>query len=205
VRRSETALRTWSELVVDPTDLGTLAALNAYGHDYLRGLAWQIYLESQSFRIQLMTNEQKDFEDNSELAGTARLSAIAVAALSLNLAQSAIGYLLPLFFPARQFSGQCWETWGLYSLIAWIVASPLAGMMGHRLGERATWGIGALLCALSGLLPIWSPASGPGAELILRAGCRPLRRGQRAGVDRRHFAGASGAAGAARACPISSS
>jgi len=46
-RLSETALRTWAALTVDPTDLGTLAALNAYGHDYLRGLAWQIFLESQ--------------------------------------------------------------------------------------------------------------------------------------------------------------
>jgi len=47
LRLSDTALRTWSGLVVDPTDRGTLAALNAYGHDYLRGLAWQLFLESQ--------------------------------------------------------------------------------------------------------------------------------------------------------------
>jgi len=31
---SETALRTRSALTVDPTDRGTLAAFNAYGHDY---------------------------------------------------------------------------------------------------------------------------------------------------------------------------
>ena len=46
---SEKALRTWAELVVDPTDRGTLAGLNAYGHDYLRGLAWRVYLESQFY------------------------------------------------------------------------------------------------------------------------------------------------------------
>ena len=51
--RSEKALRTWSELAVDPTDLGTLAALNAYGHDYLRGLAWLVYLKSQHFGFEL--------------------------------------------------------------------------------------------------------------------------------------------------------
>ena len=50
---SEQALRTWSARVVDPTDLGTLAGLNAYGHDYLRGLAWQIYLDSQFYGFSL--------------------------------------------------------------------------------------------------------------------------------------------------------
>ena len=34
LRLSETALRTQSALTVYPTDRGTLAALNAYGHDY---------------------------------------------------------------------------------------------------------------------------------------------------------------------------
>ncbi len=53
LKLSEQALRTWNARVTDATDLGTLAALNAYGHDYLRGLAWQIYLESQFYGFSL--------------------------------------------------------------------------------------------------------------------------------------------------------
>ena len=46
---SERALRTWTKLIVDPTDLGTLAGLNAYAHDWLRGKANEIYWESQCY------------------------------------------------------------------------------------------------------------------------------------------------------------
>jgi hypothetical protein len=51
--QSERALHTWNRRVVDPTDLGTLAGLNAYGHDFLRGLAWQVYLDSQFYGFSL--------------------------------------------------------------------------------------------------------------------------------------------------------
>ncbi len=46
---SEQALRTWIEQVADPTDLGTLAGLNAYGHDWLRGKCTEVYWESQQY------------------------------------------------------------------------------------------------------------------------------------------------------------
>ena len=46
---SETALKTWAKLVADPTDLGTLAGLNAYGHDWLRGKCTEVYWESQQY------------------------------------------------------------------------------------------------------------------------------------------------------------
>lgn len=35
LQESEQAVKTWTALVVDPTDLGTLAGLNSYGHDWL--------------------------------------------------------------------------------------------------------------------------------------------------------------------------
>ena len=46
---SETALKTWAKLVADPTDLGSLAGLNAYGHDWLRGKCTEVYWESQQY------------------------------------------------------------------------------------------------------------------------------------------------------------
>ena len=46
---SEEALRTWAAQVADPTDLGSLAGLNAYGHDWLRGKHTEIYWESQRY------------------------------------------------------------------------------------------------------------------------------------------------------------
>ncbi|MFH1009459.1 MAG: hypothetical protein V1800_18435 [Candidatus Latescibacterota bacterium] len=35
--------------VGDPTDLGSLAGLNAYGHEWLRGKCTEIYWESQQY------------------------------------------------------------------------------------------------------------------------------------------------------------
>ena len=49
VKQSEVAIRTWASQVVDPTDLGTLAGLNAYGHDWLKGMRHIVYLESQKY------------------------------------------------------------------------------------------------------------------------------------------------------------
>jgi hypothetical protein len=46
---SERALKTWATLVADPTDLGSLAGLNAYGHDWLRGKCTEVYWESQQY------------------------------------------------------------------------------------------------------------------------------------------------------------
>ena len=46
---SEQAIRTWTRLVVDPTDLGTLAGLNAYGHDWLSGKCVEVYWDSQCY------------------------------------------------------------------------------------------------------------------------------------------------------------
>lgn len=46
---SKSALGTWTKLVADPTDLGSLAGLNAYGHDWLRGKCTEVYWESQQY------------------------------------------------------------------------------------------------------------------------------------------------------------
>lgn len=46
---SERALRTWADQVADPSSLGTLAGLNAYGHDWLRGKCTEVYWESQCY------------------------------------------------------------------------------------------------------------------------------------------------------------
>lgn len=49
VRESEEALQTWAKQAADPSDLGSLAGLNAYGHDWLRGKAVEVYWESQCY------------------------------------------------------------------------------------------------------------------------------------------------------------
>ena len=46
---SERALTRWTQVVADPTDAGTLAGLNAYGHDWLRGKAVEVGWESQCY------------------------------------------------------------------------------------------------------------------------------------------------------------
>lgn len=48
---SERALRMWVEQVADATDLGSLAGLNAYGHDWLRGKSVEVYWESQCYGL----------------------------------------------------------------------------------------------------------------------------------------------------------
>ena len=49
LKASETALETWTKLVADPSDLGVLAGLNAYGHDWLRSKCTEVYWESQQY------------------------------------------------------------------------------------------------------------------------------------------------------------
>ena len=49
LKASETALKTWTKLVADPSDLGVLAGLNAYGHDWLRSKCTEVYWESQQY------------------------------------------------------------------------------------------------------------------------------------------------------------
>ena len=49
VAQSERAIRTWASQVADATDAGSLAGLNAYGHDWLRGLAVKVYWQSQCY------------------------------------------------------------------------------------------------------------------------------------------------------------
>ncbi len=45
------ALESWAAVVKDPSDLGALALLNSYGLDYLKGVAHDVYLESQMWSI----------------------------------------------------------------------------------------------------------------------------------------------------------
>jgi hypothetical protein len=41
------AIEEWAAVVQDPGDLGTLAALDSFAYDYLKGLTHKVYLESQ--------------------------------------------------------------------------------------------------------------------------------------------------------------
>ena len=43
----KSSIEHWAAVVRDPSDLGALAVLNCYGYDYLKGVAYDIYLESQ--------------------------------------------------------------------------------------------------------------------------------------------------------------
>ena len=47
----EAAIEDWARVVRDPSDLGALAVLNCYAFDYLKGVAWDVYLESQRWSI----------------------------------------------------------------------------------------------------------------------------------------------------------
>ncbi len=47
----EAAIEDWAKVVRDPSDLGALAVLNCYAYDYLKGVAWDVYLESQRWSI----------------------------------------------------------------------------------------------------------------------------------------------------------
>ena len=50
---SQLALETWAKQVADPSDLGSLAGLNAYGHDWLRGKATEVYWDSQCYGLMM--------------------------------------------------------------------------------------------------------------------------------------------------------
>ena len=54
---SERALQTWIKVIADPTDLGTLAGLNAYGHDWLRGKSSEVYWDAQRYGILMETSD----------------------------------------------------------------------------------------------------------------------------------------------------
>ena len=56
---SAQALRTWASQAADPTDLGTLAGLNAYGHDWLRGKCVEVYWESQQYGFTHVSSGEK--------------------------------------------------------------------------------------------------------------------------------------------------
>ena len=43
--------KTPADVVRDPSDLGALAVLNSYCYDYLKGIAHDVYLESQMWSI----------------------------------------------------------------------------------------------------------------------------------------------------------
>jgi hypothetical protein len=47
------AVGNWAAEVRDPSDLGALAALNTFCWDYLKGVAHQVYLESQMWEMPL--------------------------------------------------------------------------------------------------------------------------------------------------------
>jgi hypothetical protein len=48
---SKEAIEQWAAVVRDPSDLGALAVLDSYCYDYLKGIAHDVYLESQMWSI----------------------------------------------------------------------------------------------------------------------------------------------------------
>jgi len=77
-----------------------------------------------------------------DVPGAARLPVVVIASLIGFFTQSLMGYLGPLYFPAQALPKDAWETWGFYSILAWVIGSPLAGALGNHLGERITWALG---------------------------------------------------------------
>jgi hypothetical protein len=51
--RMEAAVRLWADACRDATDRGTLAGLNTYGRDWVRGKADEMRLQSELWSIDL--------------------------------------------------------------------------------------------------------------------------------------------------------
>ncbi|MFH0966010.1 MAG: MFS transporter [Planctomycetota bacterium] len=88
-----------------------------------------------------------------------RLSVAIPVALLGSWATALLRYALPLYFAARSLPNSAWETWSFYSLPAWIVAAPVAGVLGHRVGERRLWSASLAAGALLSLWLIFLPFS----------------------------------------------
>jgi len=84
--------------------------------------------------------------------GAARLPVVVAVTLVGFFIQVLLAYLLPLYFPARGMPRDAWETYGFYSILAWIAGSPLAGALGNHLGERITWALGLVIFIFGVLL-----------------------------------------------------
>ncbi len=106
-------------------------------------------------------------DEQTALAGTARLPIVVLVALCAFLAQSLLHYALPLFFEAKGMARVSWETWSYYEIIAWLFGPPLAGLLAARLGERMAWSLGMAGYALVGGLVFILPPTGPGADASL--------------------------------------
>jgi len=103
--------------------------------------------------------------------GAARLPVVVAATLVGFFVQVLLAYLLPLYFPARGMPRNAWETYGFYSILAWIAGSPLAGALGNHLGERITWALGLLTFIFGVTLTLFlhGGSASSGAGLIAAA------------------------------------
>lgn len=102
-----------------------------------------------------------------DLAGTARLRIVSLAAGLSFLCSSLLEYALPLYFPAAGLPDSAWERWGTRSIFAWMCGPAIAALVASRIGERRAWALG-LLCyvVLPGILYA-IPLAGPWSLYVL--------------------------------------
>lgn len=94
-----------------------------------------------------------------DLAGTARLSIIAPAAIAGFVAQSLHLYGFPLFFAFRALPEDTWETFFLGFVAVWLPGAPLTGALCTRWGERTSWGLGGVCLAILATAALLTPGS----------------------------------------------
>lgn len=92
-----------------------------------------------------------------ELAGTARLSVVAPAAIAAFVAQSLYLYALPLYFAHRGLPDNAWETFFIGFVAIWLPGAPLTGALCSRFGERVSWGLGGLMLMVLAACATFTP------------------------------------------------
>lgn len=103
----------------------------------------------------------------SDLAGTARLRIVAVAAGLSFLCSSLLEYALPLYFPAAGLPDSAWERWGTRSIFAWMCGPAIAAVVASRIGERRAWALGLLCYVLLPGILYAIPLAGPWSLYVL--------------------------------------
>ncbi|NPV48743.1 MAG: hypothetical protein HPY69_17525 [Armatimonadetes bacterium] len=102
-----------------------------------------------------------------DLAGTARLRIVALAAGLSFLCSSLLEYALPLYFPAAGLPDSAWERWGTRSIFAWMCGPAIAAVVASRIGERRAWASGLLFYVLLPGILYAIPLAGPWSLYVL--------------------------------------
>jgi MFS family permease len=96
---------------------------------------------------------------DASLAGTARLPAVVIVALTSFLFANMLEYTLPLYFNALEgFPRDVWSQLVLWQVMPWIVAPFLAGLLARRFGERWVWSAALLGQSLVPIALLIDPA-----------------------------------------------